>query len=67
MRPPRNKMEDTSKKVLFKAWFINKLGRDKRLQPHHYEIIMAYMSSFGLSDKEPAAKYDYLLKSYFGK
>ena len=60
-------MKEVGRVILFKAWFINKLRKDNRLRPHHYDILEAYMKSMGLSNREMSCKYDYMLKAYFGK
>ena len=53
-------------KITFKAWFVNKLDLDKRIKPHHFEQLQAYMAGRGLSEKESAAAYEHGLRAYFG-
>lgn len=55
------------KKITFKAWFINKLGNDRRLKQHHFDQIHIFMAGLNLKDEEPAKAYEDGLKVYFGK
>ena len=66
VRPARNTVEMVST-VKFTAWFTNKIENDKRLKPHHYDQVLAYMKGAGLKEREPASKYEWVLKQYFGE
>ena len=54
-------------KISFKAWFLNKIEKDTRVQPHHYDALLAYFKSLGLGEVSDLPKYEKALKLYFGK
>jgi hypothetical protein len=63
----RNPMPSSVDKISFKAWFLNKIQKDPRVIAHHYDALLAYFKSLGLSEMEEISKYDKALKLYFGK
>lgn len=66
-RPKRNVLSVPSNKhVTFKAWFINKMDKEKRIREYHFDQIRLYMVGLGLHETEEAHKYDLALKRYFG-
>jgi hypothetical protein len=66
VRTPRNDLVEREAVVNFKAWFVNMLGKDKRLKEHHYEQLRLYMKGLGLKDLEPSWKFEMGLRQYYG-
>lgn len=63
-RPEEASKAKSVAKVEFKNWFTAALQKSRRLQAHHYPVILAYAQLHKLSELEPAAKYDELLKKF---
>jgi hypothetical protein len=52
--------------IKFGTWFVVKSLEDSRLKAHRGEEVRAYMAGRGLSDTEPAWRYEAALRTYFG-
>lgn len=65
-RVRRNPEPTPEPTVVFKAWYTMKMGADVRLKPHHLEPLRLYMRGLGLSENEPAKRFESGLSQYFG-
>ena len=63
----RNPLPNSTDKVSFKNWFLKAVEKDMRLKQHHYDALLVYFKSMGMTEFEPISKFDKGLSLYFGK
>jgi hypothetical protein len=56
-----------SKVMMLRAWFINKLQTEPKLQAHHFDTLRTYFKGLGLREIEVPEKYEEALQHFFGK
>lgn len=56
--------EQTDNSLEFKSWFALRLKDHKKLQAHHYPVILSFFKKNDLSETESEGKYDAMLKRF---
>ena len=59
-----NSESDSAEKVSFEGWFTLKLKTHKKLQAHHYPVILAFFKKNGLTEMETEGSFNSALNKF---